>query len=61
MLVHTNWSPTSAPSSAFTRVCHKSVNRPREMDSLAAAGVDGIFTDFPERLLRITAPRPSFD
>lgn len=37
------------------------VNHPREMESLAAAGVDGIFTDFPERLLRIAAPRPSSD
>lgn len=35
-----------------------SVNRPEEMESLAAAGVDGIFTDFPERLLRVGAGKP---
>jgi glycerophosphoryl diester phosphodiesterase len=29
------------------------VNRPSEMESLAVLGVDGIFTDFPERLLRL--------
>ena len=28
------------------------VNRIEEMEGLVAAGVDGIFTDFPERLLR---------
>jgi glycerophosphoryl diester phosphodiesterase len=27
------------------------VNRPADMEALAAMGVDGIFTDFPERLL----------
>ncbi|MBI2962747.1 MAG: glycerophosphodiester phosphodiesterase [Deltaproteobacteria bacterium] len=31
------------------------VNRAEEVESLAAAGVDGIFTDFPERLLRVSA------
>jgi glycerophosphoryl diester phosphodiesterase len=33
------------------------VNRPAEMEALADLGVDGIFTDFPERLLRIGARR----
>jgi len=33
------------------------VNRPSEIESLAALGVDGIFTDFPERLLRVTGGR----
>jgi glycerophosphoryl diester phosphodiesterase len=32
-----------------------SVNRPSEIEALAALGVDGIFTDFPERLLRVGA------
>lgn len=35
------------------------VNRPEEMESLARMGVDGIFTDYPERLLRIGAARPA--
>ena|SRR5437773_619667 len=34
-----------------------SVNRPSEMESLAVLGVDGIFTDFPERLLPLNAIR----
>ena len=33
------------------------VNRPAEMEALADLGVDGIFTDFPERLLRIGVRR----
>jgi glycerophosphoryl diester phosphodiesterase len=35
-----------------------SVNRRSEMESLAALGVDGIFTDFPERLLRLRRGTP---
>jgi len=35
------------------------VNRPSEMESLAILGIDGIFTDFPERLLRLSAARSS--
>jgi glycerophosphoryl diester phosphodiesterase len=31
------------------------VNRPSDMASLMAMGVDGIFTDFPDRLLQLTA------
>ena len=31
------------------------VNEEREMGALLAIGVDGILTDFPERLLRVTA------
>ena len=34
------------------------VNRQPEMDALVALGVDGIFTDFPERLLRFGSSRP---
>jgi glycerophosphoryl diester phosphodiesterase len=34
-----------------------SVNRQPEIDALVALGVDGIFTDFPERLLRFGAGR----
>jgi glycerophosphoryl diester phosphodiesterase len=33
------------------------VNRPNEMQALASLGVDGIFSDFPERLLKISAAR----
>ena len=33
------------------------VNRPADMEELAALGVDGIFTDYPERLLRVGAAR----
>jgi len=33
------------------------VNRPEEIVRLAALGVDGIFSDFPERLLHFTANR----
>jgi glycerophosphoryl diester phosphodiesterase len=36
------------------------VNRPAEMEMLADAGVDGIFTDFPERLLRFGARGGAF-
>jgi glycerophosphoryl diester phosphodiesterase len=35
------------------------VNRQSEIDALVALGVDGIFTDYPERLLRFGAGRPS--
>jgi glycerophosphoryl diester phosphodiesterase len=35
------------------------VNQPSEMEWLARIGVDGIFTDFPERLLRVGAARPA--
>ncbi len=35
------------------------VNRQTDIDALAALGVDGIFTDFPERLLRFSSIRPS--
>ncbi len=35
-----------------------SVNRPDDMEWLARLGVDGIFTDYPERLLRVGAARP---
>jgi len=34
-----------------------SVNRPADMQSLMAIGVDGIFSDFPDRLLHLTASR----
>jgi glycerophosphoryl diester phosphodiesterase len=34
------------------------VNRPADIDALVALGIDGIFTDFPERLLRFSAARP---
>jgi len=34
-----------------------SVNRPAEMEALVAIGVDGIFSDFPDRLLHLTASR----
>jgi glycerophosphoryl diester phosphodiesterase len=34
-----------------------SVNRQTQIDALAALGVDGIFTDFPERLLHLRAGR----
>ena len=37
-----------------------SINRLAEMQSLVALGVDGIVTDFPERLLRIAAGRGRF-
>src|SRR5438105_4527494 len=33
------------------------VNRPNDIVSLAALGVDGIFSDYPERLLHFTAAR----
>jgi len=33
------------------------VNRPADMNLLAAMGVDGIFSDFPDRLLHMTAAR----
>ena len=33
------------------------VNRPNDMESLMTMGVDGIFTDFPDRLLALTATR----
>lgn len=33
------------------------VNRPAEMEALTDLGVDGIFSDFPERLLRVGARR----
>jgi len=33
------------------------VNRPNDIVSLAALGVDGIFSDYPERLLHFTATR----
>jgi glycerophosphoryl diester phosphodiesterase len=36
-----------------------SVNRQPEIDALVALGVDGIFTDYPERLLRFGAGRPA--
>lgn len=36
-----------------------SVNRPDEIEAFARLGVDGIFTDFPERLLRLSAARSS--
>ena len=35
-----------------------SVNRQPEIDALVALGIDGIFTDYPERLLRFGAGRP---
>src|SRR5213080_4930844 len=38
-------------------VCAWSVNRPTEMGWLARLGVDGIFTDYPERLLALSAIR----
>jgi glycerophosphoryl diester phosphodiesterase len=34
-----------------------SVNRQADIDALVVLGVDGIFTDFPERLLRFSAGR----
>jgi glycerophosphoryl diester phosphodiesterase len=33
------------------------VNRPSDIVSLAALGLDGIFSDYPERLLHFTATR----
>lgn len=33
------------------------VNRPSDMQALVAMGVDGIFSDFPDRLLHLTAAR----
>ncbi|MGH7858208.1 MAG: glycerophosphodiester phosphodiesterase [Candidatus Binatia bacterium] len=35
------------------------VNRPSAIAALLAAGVDGIFTDYPERCLRLSRPRSS--
>jgi glycerophosphoryl diester phosphodiesterase len=34
------------------------VNRQADIDALVALGIDGVFTDFPERLLRFGAARP---
>lgn len=33
------------------------VNDPRDMEALVAIGVDGIFSDYPDRLLHLTAAR----
>jgi glycerophosphoryl diester phosphodiesterase len=33
------------------------VNRPAQMEALAAMGVDGMFSDYPDRLLHLTAAR----
>lgn len=63
--VPTRWHGTQIVSRPFVDAAHGfgcevyvwTVNDPREMEALLEIGVDGLITDFPERLSRLLAER----